>query len=43
MVKRTLAWLPEDKGSWAKPLSHEIITSFETPITKAAFQLKQGK
>ncbi|MDJ0718487.1 MAG: transposase, partial [Prochloraceae cyanobacterium] len=37
----TLAYIPEDKGSWALPLCHERITSFETPITKAAFQLKQ--
>ncbi len=37
----TLAWIPEDKGSWALPLRHERITSFETPISKAAFQLGQ--
>ena len=37
----TLAWIPEDKGSWALPLRHERITSFETPISKAAFQLRQ--
>ncbi len=37
----TLAWIPEEKGSWALPLRHERITSFETPITKAVFQLKQ--
>ena len=37
----TLAWVPEAKGSWALPLRHERITSFETPLTKAAFQLKQ--
>jgi hypothetical protein len=37
----TLAWVPETKGSWALPLRHERITSFETPLTKAAFQLKQ--
>ncbi len=36
-----MAWIPEEKGSWALPLRHERITSFETPITKAAFQLKQ--
>ena len=36
----TLAYIPEDKGSWALPLCHERITSFETPITRAAFQLK---
>lgn len=37
----TLAWVPEDSGSWALPLHHERITSFETPTSKAAFQLKQ--
>ena len=37
----TLAWIPEDSGSWALPLRHERITSFETPSSKAAFQLKQ--
>ena len=30
----TLAWIPESKGSWALPLRHERITSFETPITE---------
>ena len=37
----TLSWVPEAQGSWALPLRHERITSFETPLTKAAFQLKQ--
>ncbi len=37
----TLVWIPEEKGSWALPLRHERITSHETPITKAVFQLKQ--
>lgn len=39
----TIAWLPklEIKGSWALPLRHERITSFETPISKATWQLKQ--
>ncbi len=37
----TLAWIPENQGSWALPLRHDRITSFETPISKAAFQLKQ--
>ncbi len=37
----TIAWIPEEKGSWALPLRHERITSFETPINKAAWQLKQ--
>jgi hypothetical protein len=37
----TLAWVPEGSGSWALPLKHERITSFETPVRRAAFQLKQ--
>jgi len=37
----TIAWLPETGGSWALPLRHERITSFETPISKAIWQLKQ--
>ncbi len=37
----TIAWIPEAEGSWALPLRHERITSFESPITKAAFQLRQ--
>jgi hypothetical protein len=37
----TIAWLPEAKGSWALPLRHERITSYETPISKAVWQLKQ--
>lgn len=37
----TLAWIPEGSGSWALPISQERITSFETPVSKAAFQLKQ--
>lgn len=37
----TLAWIPEAQGSWALPLCHERITSFETPVRRAAFQLKQ--
>lgn len=37
----TLAWIPEVGGSWALPLRHERITSFETPVSRAAFQLKQ--
>jgi len=37
----TIAWLPEAGGSWTLPLRQERITSFETPITKAAWQLKQ--
>ena len=37
----TLSWIPEKSGSWALPLRHERITSFEIPSSKAAFQLKQ--
>jgi hypothetical protein len=37
----TIAWLPETQGSWALPLRHERITSFESPISKATWQLKQ--
>ncbi|MBI4784013.1 MAG: hypothetical protein HY785_22240 [Oscillatoriophycideae cyanobacterium NC_groundwater_1537_Pr4_S-0.65um_50_18] len=37
----TLAWIPEASGSWALPLRHERLTSFETPASRAAFQLKQ--
>jgi hypothetical protein len=37
----TIAWVPEASGSWALPLRHERITSFETPASRAAFQLKQ--
>lgn len=36
----TLAWIPEADGSWALPLRHERITSFETPTSRAVFQLK---
>jgi hypothetical protein len=37
----TLAWIPQTSGSWALPLRHERITSYESPLTKAAFQLRQ--
>lgn len=37
----TLAWIPEASGSWALPLRHERISSFETPGKRAAFQLQQ--
>lgn len=37
----TLAWIPEDSGSWALPLRQERISSFETPSKRAAFQLQQ--
>lgn len=37
----TMAWIPETEGSWALALLHERITSFESPIAKAATQLRQ--
>lgn len=37
----TIAWIPEESGSWALPLRHERITSWESPISKAVWQLKQ--
>ena len=37
----TIAWIPEQQGSWALPLRHERITSWENPIQKAAWQLQQ--
>jgi hypothetical protein len=37
----TIAWLPEAHSSWALPLRHERITSWESPMSKAAWQLKQ--
>ncbi len=38
----TLAWIPEEAGSWALPISHDRITSFESPLSKGAFQLRQA-
>ena len=37
----TIAWIPEDSGSWALPLRHERITGWESPIHKAVWQLRQ--
>lgn len=37
----TIAWIPETEGSWALPLRHERITSWENPIDKAVWQLRQ--
>jgi hypothetical protein len=37
----TIAWIPENSGSWALPLRHERITSWENPIQKATWQLQQ--
>lgn len=36
----TIAVIPETSGSWALPLLHQRITSFENPIQKASAQLK---
>lgn len=36
----TLAWVPLEGGSWALPLLHERITPDQTPIQKAASQLR---
>lgn len=32
----TLAWISEASGSWALPLKHGRITSFETPVETRA-------
>lgn len=37
----TIAWIPSAQGSWALPLRHERITRWDTPISKAAWQLEQ--
>lgn len=37
----TITWIPEDSGSWALPLRHERITSWDNPIEKAVEQLKK--
>ena len=37
----TIAWLPEAGSTWALPLRHERITSYDNPLTQAAFQLRQ--
>jgi hypothetical protein len=37
----TIAWIPEDSGSCTVSLRHERITSWENPIEKAVWQLKQ--
>jgi hypothetical protein len=36
----TIAWIPETEGSWALPLLHERITSFDKPVDKTAEQLR---
>ena len=35
----TLAWIPEAQGSWAVPLLHQRITSWDSPISQAVQQL----
>ena len=37
----TIACVPEMSGSWALPVLHERITSFESPLEKAAHQLNR--
>ncbi len=37
----TVAYIPEDKGSWALPLLHERISSSETALLKLSKQLQQ--
>jgi hypothetical protein len=37
----TVAWLPDGGGSWALPIRHERITSWESPMSKAVWQIKQ--
>ena len=37
----TLAWIPQEKGSWALPFLHERITSWDSPISIAAQQLSR--
>ena len=37
----TIAWIPETLGSWALPLRHERISSWQNPIEKAAWQLRR--
>jgi hypothetical protein len=37
----TLVWIPQEGSRWALPCRHERITSFESPIGKATWQLRQ--
>jgi len=39
----TLGWVPEKSGSWAIPLCHERISSFETASQRLEFRLKKKK
>lgn len=36
----TLAWIAQAQGSWAVPLLHERISSFDNPINKLITQLR---
>ncbi len=38
----TLAWVPEERGSWALPLLHERIPSTSAPLERLAQQLEQA-
>ena len=37
----TLAYIPEKKGSWALPLLHERINSYDTAISKLSEQFRK--
>ena len=37
----TLAYIPEEKGSWTLPLLHERINSYDTAISKLSEQLRK--
>ena len=39
----TLAWVPQEAGSWALPLMHERITPQENALDKAANQLSRAR
>lgn len=37
----TLAWIPQEQGSWALPLLHERVAPHESALENAAMQLKR--
>src|SRR5205809_1048274 len=39
----TLAWIPQEEGSWALPLLHERVTPQENALDKAATQLARAR
>lgn len=39
----TVAWIPQEEGSWALPLLHERITPTENALDKAASQLEKTR